>query len=121
MNWFSRFSDGLFNESRARWDAHANLLYRDDLFHRQDPVNASFLNAFVIVATHHLVGGLARGLTRSLVLARSMFYVCSLVERAYFTDVITVEKLLLKHLLHILPTSTEQNRVKHSTHFRSLF
>ena len=121
MNWFSRFSDGLCNESRARRDIQTNLLFRDDLFSRQDQINESFLSAFVIAATHYLVGGLARGLTHAFAAAGSMFSVCSLVERAYFTDVITVEKLLLKYLLHVLPTSTEQNRVNHPSRFRSFF
>ncbi|CAF1360683.1 unnamed protein product [Rotaria sordida] len=62
-----------------------------------------FLNPFVIVATHYLVGGLAR------------------VERFYFTDVINVGKLLLQYLLqNALPKTNDTNRISILNPIKSL-
>jgi hypothetical protein len=38
------------------------LFFREDLLTRPDPINEQFLNSFVILTTHYLVGGLTRGL-----------------------------------------------------------
>jgi len=40
------------------------LSFREDLLSRPDPINEQFLNSFVILSTHYLIGGLARGLKR---------------------------------------------------------
>jgi hypothetical protein len=42
------------------------FFFREDLLSRPDPINEQFLNSFVILSTHYLVGGLARGLTKIL-------------------------------------------------------
>jgi hypothetical protein len=89
------------------------LLFREDLLSRPDPINEQFVNPFVIVATHYLVGGLGRGLIKiKKQISNFSHLLFFLVERSYFTDVINVGKLLLKYLLqNILPKITETNRV----------
>ncbi|UJR08441.1 hypothetical protein I4U23_012711 [Adineta vaga] len=80
-----------------------SILKWEDLFIRPEPINEQFLNTFVILATHYLVGGLAR------------------VERSYFTDVINVGKLLLKYLLqNLLPKITDANRFSTLNAIKSL-
>ncbi|CAM4878013.1 unnamed protein product [Rotaria socialis] len=80
-----------------------SILRWEDLLSRPDPINEQFLNPFVIVATHYLIGGLAR------------------VERFYFTDVINVGKLLLKYLLqNALPKTNETNRLSILNTIKSL-
>ncbi|CAF4263310.1 unnamed protein product [Rotaria sp. Silwood2] len=80
-----------------------SILRWEDLLSRPDPLNEQFLNLFAIVATHYLVGGLAR------------------VERFYFTDVINVGKLLLKYLLqNTLPKTNDTNRISTLNAIKSL-
>lgn len=74
----------------------------------------------MILAAHHLVGGLARGSSRTVRARLRCLSTVRLVERSSFTDVINVGKLLLKYLLqHMLPNSTDANRVGDGT-LRSL-
>ncbi|CAF3538830.1 unnamed protein product [Rotaria sp. Silwood1] len=84
-----------------------SILRWEDLLSRPDPINEQFLNPFAIIATHYLVGGLAR--------------VLFLVERFYFTDVINVGKLLLKYLIqNALPKTNETNRISTLNAIKSL-
>ena len=84
---------------------------RDDLLDRADVNSEQFLYSFVILSTHYLVGGLARG-SILLQFLEFVFYFLNIVERTYFTDVINVGKLFLKYLLqNLLPKSNELTRV----------
>jgi len=84
---------------------------RDDLLVRADVNSEQFLYSFVILSTHYLVGGLARG-SILLQFLEFVFYFLNIVERTYFTDVINVGKLFLKYLLqNLLPKSNELTRV----------
>jgi hypothetical protein len=54
------------------------LSFREDLLSRSDPINEQFLNSFVILSTHYLIGGLARGLKKKkqnfIILIKFLFF-----------------------------------------------
>jgi hypothetical protein len=49
------------------------LSFREDLLSRSDPINEQFLNSFVILSTHYLIGGLARGLKQNFIILIKFF------------------------------------------------
>ena len=70
------------------------FVHREDLFTRPESSEDAYVSAFALLASYRLVGGYA------------------LLERASFTDVIQVTKVLLKSLLpNVLPTSNEHRRL----------